>query len=86
MTKRKIVLCLALLLAALALATPASALVRFGHNVFIGGHDFSNQTYGPKRRAVITLYRHRPAHEGCVWRRDGHGGRVKICHLGIRPH
>jgi hypothetical protein len=58
-----------------------SAEVRFGKNVRIGGHDFSNQTYNSKRRAVIRLYDHTPRHAGCVWRSDGRGGKVKICNL-----
>ncbi|GAC1044357.1 hypothetical protein [Rhizobium sp. No.120] len=55
--------------------------VRLGKNVRIGGHDFSNQTYDSKRRARIYLYNGKPREEGCVWRKDGHGGRVKVCHL-----
>ncbi|MBB3617196.1 hypothetical protein FHX12_004189 [Rhizobium sp. BK609] len=61
---------------------PATAgEVRFGKNVRIGGHDFSNQTYDSKHRARIYLYNGKPRKEGCVWRKDGHGGRVKVCHL-----
>ncbi|MET0746402.1 MAG: hypothetical protein ABWY78_23750 [Microvirga sp.] len=63
------------------LGSPAAAEVRLGPNVRVGGHDFSHQTYGPKSRAVINLYDHKPRNEGCVWRPDGRGGRVKICHL-----
>ncbi len=70
-------------LAALAVggSSPASALVRFGPNVFIGGHDFSHQTFGPGRRAIIYLYPRTPRHAGCRWHADGRGGRVKVCHL-----
>jgi len=63
---------------------PASAEVRFGKNVRIGGHDFSNQTFNRKRRAVIHLYNRTPRNPGCVWRADGRGGKVKICHLRSR--
>ncbi len=42
--------------------SPALALVRFGHNVFVGGHDFSNQTYDARHRAVIHLYDRTPSH------------------------
>lgn len=63
------------------IVAPADAQVRFGHGVFVGGHDFSNQTYAPHRRAVIHLYEGAPPHPGCAWHRDGHGARVKICHL-----
>ncbi|SCB29494.1 hypothetical protein [Rhizobium multihospitium] len=55
--------------------------VRFGKNVRVGGHDFSNQTFDSKHRAKIYLYKGKPRNEGCVWRKDGHGGRVKVCHL-----
>lgn len=61
---------------------PAGASeVRFGKNVRVGGNDFSNQTFDRKHRAKIYLYNQKPRREGCVWRRDGHGGRVKICRL-----
>lgn len=60
---------------------PASAEVRFGKNVRIGGHDFSNQSYNRKRRAVIHLYDRTPTNPGCVWRSDGRGGKVRICNL-----
>ncbi|MDH7798415.1 MULTISPECIES: hypothetical protein [unclassified Beijerinckia] len=69
------------LLASAPLVSPASAEVRFGKNVRVGGHDFSNQTFNRKRRAVITLYDRTPRHPGCVWRADGRGGKVKVCHL-----
>jgi|GEM_PF-1013036 hypothetical protein len=55
--------------------------VHLGKNVHIGGNDFSNQTFDSKHRARIYLYNQRPQKEGCGWRSDGHGGRVKICHL-----
>lgn len=67
-------------------ASHAAAEVRLGRNVHVGGHDFSNQTYGPKRRAVINLYDHKPRNEGCVWRSDGRGGKVKTCHLRQIDH
>jgi hypothetical protein len=63
------------------LSATASAEVRFGRNVRVGGHDFSNQRFDRKRRAEIYLYDRAPAGSGCVWRADGRGGRVKTCHL-----
>ena len=71
------------ILAGMAVSTcsPAIALVRFGQGVFIGGHDFSNQTYGRHRRAMIHLYARTPRNEGCKWQTDGRGDRVKVCHL-----
>ncbi len=65
----------------IAASDPATAEVRFGRNVRVGGHDFSNQTFNRNRRAVIKLYGRQPRNPGCVWRRDGRGGRVKVCHL-----
>ncbi len=65
-------------------ATPglaASGEVHFGRNVRVGGHDFSHQTFDGKHRARIYLYNHKPQKPGCVWRSDGRGGRVKVCHL-----
>ncbi|WP_377838622.1 hypothetical protein [Bosea sp. UC22_33] len=64
-----------------ALSSGVSAEVRFGRNVRVGGHDFSNQSFNRKRRAEIYLYDRTPAGSGCVWRSDGRGGRVKTCHL-----
>jgi hypothetical protein len=63
------------------LGPAAAGEVRFGKNVRVGGHDFSNQTFDNKHRARIYLYKGKPRNEGCVWRKDGHGGRVKVCHL-----
>ncbi len=66
----------------MSMLLPAAAgEVRFGKNVRVGGHDFSNQTFDRKHRAKIYLYNQKPRREGCVWRKDGHGGRVKVCHL-----
>ncbi len=65
----------------LLLSSAASAEVRFGRNVRVGGHDFSNQSFNRKRRAEIYLYDRAPARSGCVWRSDGRGGKVKTCHL-----
>lgn len=67
------------------IVAPADARVRFGNGVFIGGHDFSNQTYGPRRRAVIRLSRRAPPHPGCAWHPDRHGGKIKVCHLQTVP-
>lgn len=64
-----------------ALASDVSAEVRFGRNVRVGGHDFSNQSFNRKRRAEIYLYDRTPSRSGCVWRSDGRGGKVKTCHL-----
>ncbi|MCR4521089.1 MULTISPECIES: hypothetical protein [Bosea] len=59
----------------------ASAEVRFGRNVRVGGHDFSHQSFNRQRRAQIYLYDRTPSRSGCVWRSDGRGGKVKTCHL-----
>ncbi|MGX1742711.1 hypothetical protein ACWIEX_14265 [Bosea sp. NPDC055353] len=68
-------------ISSVALPSAASAEVRFGRNVRVGGHDFSNQRFDRKRRAEIYLYDRSPARSGCVWRSDGRGGKVKTCHL-----
>jgi len=62
-------------------SAPAFAEVRFGHNVHIGGHDFSNQTFDRNHRAKIYLYDRPPRHAGCTRQSDGRGGEVKVCHL-----
>lgn len=67
--------------ASLAVLPAAQAEVRFGRNVRIGGHDFSNQSFDRKNRAAIHLYDRAPRDPGCVWRPDGRGGRVKTCRL-----
>ncbi len=64
-----------------ALSSAASAEVRFGRNVRVGGHDFSHRSFNRKRRAQIYLYDRTPPRSGCVWRSDGRGGKVKTCHL-----
>jgi hypothetical protein len=62
-------------------ASGAQAEVNFGKNVYIGGHDFSNQHFDKKHRAKVYLYNQTPKHAGCYWRADGRGGHEKICHL-----
>jgi hypothetical protein len=62
-------------------ATPVLSEVRFGRNVRVGGHDFSNRTYDRKNRAIIHLHEREPRKPGCAWRADGRGGRTEICHL-----
>ena len=85
-------------LATISLPSLASAdiiysggVVRFGKNVRVGGHDFSNRTFTRKRNAVIYLYRGKPGNEGCRWvvHRDASGrptGRkTQVCHLQSIP-
>lgn len=69
------------LLGMAAFGTDAYSEVRFGKNVRVGGHDFSNQTFNSKRRARIYIHKDKPRNEGCVWRRGARGERVKVCHL-----
>lgn len=64
----------------------ATAEVRFGNNVFIGGHDVSNQTFSSQRRGEYYVQEGRPAHPGCAWRNNGDGSRTKVCHLERKPH
>ena len=68
-------------IAVFVVVAPASAEVRFGRNVFVGGHDFSNQTFDGRHRAVVHLYEHPPSHAGCRTHRIGRGGAVKLCRL-----
>jgi hypothetical protein len=60
---------------------PASAEVRFGKNVRIGGNDVSNQTFNKKRRAEFYIYKNKPKNQGCRWRKNADGSRTKVCHL-----
>ncbi|MGA8169300.1 MAG: hypothetical protein WB816_00445 [Methylocystis sp.] len=64
-----------------AISAPAFAEVRFGRNVYIGGHDFSGQRFDRRHRAEIYLYTRQPKNSGCGTRADGRGGWVKVCHL-----
>lgn len=63
------------------------AEVRFGKNVRVGGHDFSNRTYNKNKTAQIYLYDKKPKNEGCKWvkQRDKNGKltgkKTQICHL-----
>ncbi|MFS2327378.1 hypothetical protein U2P60_18495 [Brucella sp. H1_1004] len=70
----------AIMLAA-SFGTVAGAEVRFGKNVRVGGHNFSNQTFNSKRRAEIYFYKGNPGNEGCVGRKGNNGDRVKVCHF-----
>lgn len=77
---RKIIIASALA-AGVALCGSALGEVRFGKNVYVGGHDFSNQTFDRKHRAEVHLYDNQPKNAGCRWQADGSGGRVKFCRL-----
>lgn len=70
----------------LSIASPAAAVVRFGKNVRIGGHDVSNQTFTKKRRGLYIIHNNAPAHSGCHWRRNSDGSKTKVCHLQRKPH
>ncbi len=85
MTARHPCLFIALLASALW-AAPVRAEVRFGNNVFIGGHDASNQTFTSQRRGEYYLYDGRPPHQGCAWRNNRDGSRTKVCRLQSKPH
>jgi len=61
--------------------SPAHAEVRFGNNVFIGGHNVSNQTFNSQRRGEFYVHEGSPAHPGCTWRANGDGSRTKVCHF-----
>ena len=66
---------------AVVVTAPAFAEVRFGRNVYVGGHDFSGQRFDRRHRGVVYLYARQPRNPGCRTRADGAGGWVKVCHL-----
>lgn len=76
----------AALLALAAYAAPAAADVHFGSKVFIGGHDFSHQSFNRHHRLHVHLYDRPIRGAGCVVRRDGRGDVVKTCRLQRIPH
>ncbi|MEQ1718368.1 MAG: hypothetical protein ABL907_20695 [Hyphomicrobium sp.] len=86
MPKRRFTALILGLTCAVTLATPASAEVRFGKNVRIGGHDVSNQTFTRKRRGVFYIYNKTPPKPGCSWHNNGDGSKTKVCHLKRKPH
>ena len=73
------------ILAIMLSSASAFAEVRFGKNVRVGGHDFSNQTFNEKRRGRIHIYEGKPKNEGCTWKRGKNGEHVKVCHLQRKP-
>jgi hypothetical protein len=78
---RTIIVALAIATASFAFVSAASAEVRFGKNVRIGGNDVSNQTFNKKRRAIYYIYNTKPKNPGCRWRKNRDGSRTKVCHL-----
>jgi hypothetical protein len=63
------------------LPVPATAEVRFGRGVRIGGNDVSNQTFNRQRRGEFNIYNTRPRNAGCRWRANRDGSRTKVCNL-----
>ncbi len=61
------------------IAPAAEAEVRFGHNVYVGGHDVSHQTFNRHRRGAFYLYNQQPHPAGCAWRANDDGSRTKVC-------
>jgi hypothetical protein len=61
------------------LASSAEAEVRFGNNVYIGGHNVSHQTFNRHRRGAFYLYNQQPHPAGCAWRANDDGSRTKVC-------
>ena len=55
---------------------PAAAQVHFGNSVFIGGHNFSHQTFNRHHRLHVMLYDHPIRGAGCVTR-----GELRTCRL-----
>jgi hypothetical protein len=79
----KILLIIAAAIASLATLPSANAEVRFGRNVYIGGHNFSHQTYGPRRKLRVHLYSRQPRNAGCRWVQGRHSA-TRVCHLKRR--
>lgn len=71
----------AALIALLVLGVPATAEVRLGKNVRIGGHDASNQTFTKQKRGVYNIYDTQPKNPGCTWRKNKDGSKTKVCNL-----
>ncbi|BAT59980.1 hypothetical protein GJW-30_1_02515 [Variibacter gotjawalensis] len=76
----KTCLIIAAAIVCLAPLSSAQAEVRFGRNVYIGGHNFSHQTYGPKRKLRVHLYDRQPRNAGCKWQTGRHSA-TRVCHL-----
>ena len=81
MTKLLFVVLAGLAVAVVNLPPPASAEVRFGRGVRIGGHDVSNQTFNRQRRGEFNIYNATPPNAGCRWRANRDGSRTKVCNL-----
>lgn len=86
----KLLIALPFLLALLGASGPALAEVRFGKNVYIGGHDFSNRRY--KSVHIETTTRRLPWY-GCRWFPAGSSyqgrkirSRTQICNLKQIPY
>lgn len=62
-------------------AVPATAEVRFGNNVRIGGNDVSNQTFTKKKRGKFIVHEKAPKNEGCRWEKNRDGSKTKVCHF-----
>ncbi|MBB3992906.1 hypothetical protein GGR95_000525 [Sulfitobacter undariae] len=62
-------------------ALPASAEVRFGKNVRVGGHDASNQTFDKNNRGKYIIHDKEPKNPGCVIRKNKDGSQTKVCNL-----
>lgn len=70
-----------LVLALSAFAITASAEVRFGNNLRIGGHDVSGQMFTKQKRGTFIIHENEPENAGCVWRQNTGGSRTKVCNL-----
>lgn len=64
-----------------SLGVPASAEVRFGNNVRIGGHDVSNQTFTKKKRGKFVIHEKEPKNAGCVWQQNADGSKTQVCNF-----
>ena len=73
----------ACVLAVGAMAASAQAEVRFGANVYIGGHNVSHQTFDRRHRGLFYLYDRQPHPSGCAWRSNDDGSHTKVCRYKV---
>lgn len=61
--------------------TSASAEVRIGKNVRVGGNPVVPETFNAKRRGHFVIQPGAPRKPTCSWHTAADGARVKVCHF-----
>lgn len=64
-----------------SMAMPATAEVRFGNNVRVGGNDVSNQTFTKQKRGKFIVHERTAPKAGCSWKQNRDGSKTRVCHL-----